>query len=290
MSEMPREALRARLTYANVMSTVAVVAMLSTGTAYAAARIGSADVINDSLRSVDIKDSTLTGADIGLDKVGSADVAGLQGGDVADGSLRGDDIEDESINSPDVSGLNSGDITDDSIGGADLAPLTGDDLADQSLDGSELTDSSVGGDEVTNGSLGANDLSGPAKDQLLPPAYVGADGGNVTDTNAGDGRQVMLSKTVPAGRYAVNLTMSADNGGITAGSVNCIVTIGGAAVGASTGVFLGGRNDGTDWYKNVAITGAGTLPAEGEIKLECVAPTAINVQARLVALGVSSIQ
>ena len=48
--------LRSRLTYANVMSTIAVFAALGTGGAYAADTIGSADIIDDSILSQDIKD------------------------------------------------------------------------------------------------------------------------------------------------------------------------------------------------------------------------------------------
>jgi hypothetical protein len=43
-------AVRNRLTYANVMSTLAVALAIGGGTAYAVATIGSADVINESLR------------------------------------------------------------------------------------------------------------------------------------------------------------------------------------------------------------------------------------------------
>jgi hypothetical protein len=52
--------LRDRLTYANVMSTLAVFLFLASGTAYASHLIvRSSDIVNNSLRSVDIKERTL---------------------------------------------------------------------------------------------------------------------------------------------------------------------------------------------------------------------------------------
>ena len=285
--------MRTHLTYANVMSTIAVVATLGTGTAYAAARIGSADVIDNSLRTVDVRDGTLTGADIGLDKVGSADVAGLQGGDVLDGSLRGDDIEDDSINSPDVFGLTGGDITDDSIAGVDIAPLTGDELTDQSLDGSELADDSVGGDEIKSGSVGAGDLSDSAKTQLLPAAYY-VNGVGFVDTSADPPgtRDVVFSKNVPVGgNFVVHLAGDLYNNTQEYRAAGCIVTINGSSAGTNAGSWLG-KNDGTaSNEEEFAITGFGSLPeGGGPIALECVAGNgAVHVGANLVAIRVASV-
>lgn len=52
----------ARLSYANVMSTLALFFALG-GTAYAAATIGSGDIINNSVRGKDIRNGTLAGKD-----------------------------------------------------------------------------------------------------------------------------------------------------------------------------------------------------------------------------------
>lgn len=54
---------RRRITYANVMSTVAVV-IATAGTAYAAVLIGSPQIKNNSVKSVDIKNGTLQGTDV----------------------------------------------------------------------------------------------------------------------------------------------------------------------------------------------------------------------------------
>lgn len=54
--------LRSRLTYANVMATLAMLVALG-GTGYAAATIGSKQIINNSVKSIDVKNNTLGLAD-----------------------------------------------------------------------------------------------------------------------------------------------------------------------------------------------------------------------------------
>ncbi|HZA89167.1 MAG TPA: hypothetical protein VE401_02955 [Solirubrobacterales bacterium] len=70
--------LRRRLTFANVMSTIAVFVALGGG-AYAAAKVDSGDIEDDSVRSKDIKDDKLKGKDVKTDK------------------LRGDDIDESTL-------------------------------------------------------------------------------------------------------------------------------------------------------------------------------------------------
>ena len=73
--------LRKRLTYANVMSTFAVVLMLVTGTAYATHLVvRSSDVVDNTLVSADLRDGeAVTGADVVANSV--------RGGDIRESSL-----------------------------------------------------------------------------------------------------------------------------------------------------------------------------------------------------------
>jgi hypothetical protein len=66
-------AFRRRLTYANVMSTIAVFGVLGGG-AYAAGQIGSRDIQNNSIHSRDVKNQDLKGADIAPDSVSGDDI------------------------------------------------------------------------------------------------------------------------------------------------------------------------------------------------------------------------
>jgi hypothetical protein len=78
------------------------------GTAYAAATIGSAQVIDDSLQTQDLKNNSA---------VRSGDVAD---DNVANGGLVGADVRPDSLKSSDVASLTGGDVTDDSLKGADV--------------------------------------------------------------------------------------------------------------------------------------------------------------------------
>jgi hypothetical protein len=60
---------RRRLTYANLMSTVAAFIALG-GSSYAALQVGSSDITNNSVRSVDVRNRTLTERDIKRNALG----------------------------------------------------------------------------------------------------------------------------------------------------------------------------------------------------------------------------
>jgi hypothetical protein len=60
--------IRTRLTYANVMASVALFVALG-GVSYAALSIGSRQIRNNSVRSMDVRNGTLRGLDIRLDTV-----------------------------------------------------------------------------------------------------------------------------------------------------------------------------------------------------------------------------
>jgi hypothetical protein len=65
--------LRKRLTYANVMSTLAVFIALG-GSSYAALRIDSGDIANNSVRGVDVRNRTITERDVKRNSLGGRSV------------------------------------------------------------------------------------------------------------------------------------------------------------------------------------------------------------------------
>jgi hypothetical protein len=67
---------RARLTYANVMSTIAVFGVLAGGGAYAAGRIGADDIAQNAVRSKHIKDGEVKTSDLANGAVSGAKLAG----------------------------------------------------------------------------------------------------------------------------------------------------------------------------------------------------------------------
>src|SRR5690242_19191291 len=76
--------IRKRLTYANVVSTLALFLALGLGGAYAASQITSTDLAKGAGKSNAIKDHTIVGKDVKDGK--------LTGADLADGSVAGTDI------------------------------------------------------------------------------------------------------------------------------------------------------------------------------------------------------
>jgi hypothetical protein len=97
--------LRSRLSYSNVMSTIACFGVLAGGTAYAANTIGSDDVINDSLLGEDINQGTLRAGDIAANTISSSRILDetLVSQDIKDGSLAGADVADDSLTENDIS-------------------------------------------------------------------------------------------------------------------------------------------------------------------------------------------
>ena len=91
--------LRRRLTFANVCSALALFVALGTGGAYAANTIGSADVIDESLLSREVKNGTLTPDDIATNSIGSGRIQdnSLVGGDIRDGTLQGRDVAPDTL-------------------------------------------------------------------------------------------------------------------------------------------------------------------------------------------------
>ncbi len=85
----PLRKLRSRLTYANVMATVAVFIALG-GSSYAALRITGRNVPRNALTGADIKN--LTGKDVRNNSLTGADVRSLRSGDVANGTLLAEDF------------------------------------------------------------------------------------------------------------------------------------------------------------------------------------------------------
>ncbi len=138
--------LRPHLTYANVMSTLALlVAVAGGGAAYAAATVGSRDVINNSLKSIDIRNDTSKGGgllseDIEPDTINETDLG--------PGSVRSSQLSDLAFFEADIARAQSGlfAIPNDAIQSAEVEDGS---LGTVDIDESTLTpldghDSSVG--------------------------------------------------------------------------------------------------------------------------------------------------
>ncbi len=96
--------MRRHLTYANVMSSIAVFLVLATGVAYAADTVFSVDIVDGEVKTQDIDNLTIANADLATNSVGSAKVAvnTLKAEDLATGSVGSDEVLDDSLKSEDV--------------------------------------------------------------------------------------------------------------------------------------------------------------------------------------------
>lgn len=98
--------LRPRSVY-DIMAAIACVGVLAGGTAYAANTIGSADVIDDSLLSEDIKNGGLRNGDLEANTISTTRIASqtLLSEDIKDGALTGDDIDESTLAGVDANEL-----------------------------------------------------------------------------------------------------------------------------------------------------------------------------------------
>jgi hypothetical protein len=125
-----RERLRSHLTYANVISTLALFLVLSSGVAYAANTVFSTDIVDGEVKTQDLAlNSVNTGriANGGVESVDLKDNAGVKSADVVDdtatdGGLVSADIRNGEVRTGEVrdNALRSADVLNDSLTGTDV--------------------------------------------------------------------------------------------------------------------------------------------------------------------------
>ncbi len=113
------ERVRHGLTYANVMSTIAVVVAVGGGAAYAANTVFSEDIVNGEVKSVDIATGAVGTGDIADDAVNSHKIlpGSVQTSDIGTGQVQSIDVFDN--------GLTGADINEPSLAGVDAATVDG---------------------------------------------------------------------------------------------------------------------------------------------------------------------
>jgi hypothetical protein len=153
--------IRKRLTYANVMSTLAVFLVLGGGAAFAAAQLGK-----NTVGAKQLKKSAVSRAKVKNGAINGAKVAdgSLTGADVADGSLTGTEIADGSIGTGDLAnlGVTTAKLADNSVNSAKVQ--------DKSLKGTDVADNSLTGTQIDEGTLNGVDaatLGGKSSTQFL---------------------------------------------------------------------------------------------------------------------------
>jgi uncharacterized protein YjbI with pentapeptide repeats len=154
---------RRRLSYANIVATMAVFLAIGGGAAFAASTLPA-----NSVNSKTVKDNKLKSVDLKDGKAVSTD-------DVIDASLTGTDVADDSLTGTDVAN----------------ASLTGADINDASLTGADVNDNSLTGDDVDESTLGqvpdAAQLQGRSATQFLSSSVYKRESAVDAGQQLGDG-------------------------------------------------------------------------------------------------------
>ena len=208
--------IRSQLTYANLMSTLAVVLVIGGGTAYAANTVFSSDIVDGQVRTADIGDLEVRAADVAANSLGSAKIAdgGVQGIDVANDSLGGADIDEstlQNVNASKVGGFQVRKINFQVPDGTGPTPVL-------DLGGLQITA------ECQNFGDGLDVKAFTSKNDASM-YYVGFDAGGANDA---DDVQSIGSTAAPEGRFDIGEVRNLDNatpgtpgtGDISTGALN----------------------------------------------------------------------
>ena len=102
-----------RLTYANIVATLALIVAVGTGSAYAANTVFSTDIVDGEVKSVDIGNNEIGSGDVKDNSINTFDVHSFLGADVVDETLTGADIATGGVGSTEI--LN-GSLNDQDVG------------------------------------------------------------------------------------------------------------------------------------------------------------------------------
>jgi hypothetical protein len=120
--------IRKRLTYANVMSTVAVFLILGGATAFAASKIGAGQLKKNAVTSAKIKNNAVTASKIKDAAVTNTKIAdgSVTNGKLADGSVTSTKLADNSVTSTKIvdNAVTSAKIAAGSVTASKLGPIT----------------------------------------------------------------------------------------------------------------------------------------------------------------------
>ena len=246
--------LRCHLTYANVMSTLALFFALAGGTAVAldgSNTVFNDDIVNDEVTTADVRDDNLAfgglyAQDLGPGSVGTSEVANnsLGNGDFLTGSVDSRVLTDNSVTSADVQ----------------LSTLQGADVAANTLTGADIDESSLSLPQTPT----TNTFAGPS---------------SAVGLNDDASFTKVVGKNLAAGSYAITATANTSSGA-SFGQDNTRDTVCELRNGGS---YIGGAADrrtipdGQFVKRTLSMNGGAQVPAGGgEVSLWCKAQGAFE--------------
>jgi len=250
--------LRSRLTYANVMATLGVFIALG-GTAYAVNTVGSTDIIDGEVKSVDIGNNEIGSADVKDGSINTFDVHSFLGVDVVDGTLTGDDVAD-------TSSLGPQEIREEFLTFNDT--LVDSDLATGSVGSDEVDDNSLTGADINEATLSLPSSANPVGFRAAS---------DIALSDANQPTQV-INLNVPQGNYTVAATatfsgVSFNGGGPAIRSVDCRLRSNGVDGSITRDRRPVPVNDFVE--RSLSLNGIASAPAGGgDVTLLCASMTA----------------
>ena len=253
------QTVRERLTYANVMSTIAAFLGLGTGGAVAVDKlsknsVGDEQIKAGAVRSAEVKDRSLKQRDLAGNSVGGSQIrtGAVDGSDVLDGTLGAADIRDGGLGPRNLGfqvltpgGVGASDMIDGSLGTADIRDggIGEQDLSFQTLKpggvgATDVIDESLGTADIRDGSVGEQDLSFKA----FKAGSISSDG-------------VLLgSKLSLTANYATVASTTVTAGGIgllSLGSINLENTAAGESTRVYYQILVDGLPQGSEFVQDL---------------------------------------
>lgn len=187
------------------------------GTAFAAPKLAvrSAQIVNGTVRTIDLRDSAVSSpkiadaavsaVDLAADSVGSEEIANdaVKSDEIAKDAVKADEIAENAVASPEVApdSLTAGDLAANSVGSSEVV--------DQSLTQADLGTNSVGETEVAPDAISADELTTVTVRTNSTVINNGDTGGVSVNCNAGE--QIISGGGQPS-KYGVEMTTSIPSG------------------------------------------------------------------------------
>jgi hypothetical protein len=207
--------LRGRMTYANVASSIALFVAVSTGGAYAANTVGSADIIDDSILSQDVNNGTLASIDLADNSVLTAKIAAfaVTNSDLAPNSVGTGKIADGAVQTTDVlaNAITNAKIAPDAVTSPKIADgnVLTDDLADGAVTSAKVLDESLAPADLGPNSVGSSEIQTDAVN-ATEVANDSIDSGEIVDFGLSNQDVGVLFAQVNA-----DATVANSSGGVT---------------------------------------------------------------------------
>jgi hypothetical protein len=157
--------LRARMSFANVVSVMALTIAMGTGGAYAANTIGSADIIDGEVKTVDLGADAVTAPKIKSNSVDTSEIVdgAIKTVDISASAVQAANIATSAVQTTDIGAgaVQNTDIGADAVTGAKVLDesLTGADVLDETIAGKDVLNESITGADTLDDSIGPDDVS-----------------------------------------------------------------------------------------------------------------------------------